>query len=731
MDDELQSVTGESADNFPVHQNWPAGWDAAEQFVGGQILEGDDGFGVIPQAWEETAALVFSYLEAKGMAGQKLATQADDSVGLLKVVLADLKIRADGDLDNWLLGTLVQKIHDATETDHLAKRLRGDRGSHFEQRVRDSLFARGQTTGGSSASATSPEVCFPARGRLRISVDKLDTAQRTDRDRQQLEKWHGLLVDYLIEGEVPGLELAKRTADTRRTLVGFAGKTRCGTLKSYLKHWGRFRLWAITQVGTPWPRDIEVYIDYLFVLAEQPCACSVPQVTLQSMNWMEKVAGFTTSGQISKQPMFVQTLEAVTLMVAGVGVPVRKAPRFPAVVLASMALYVKDSSFPKLWRFHLGGVLFRCWATLRFDDAQHIFPQKLRRIGDTVVTELMRSKTSGAGKRNRELPIAVSIQACVINSGWMGVWLQLLESLDLGDVDYLVPAIMADGQKFSRRAMTYAESSALTQKILSTLMVPVHTASTGWIASSTSLKLLAIRGCWPEHSPRSVMPSYAAILEREKDKRDMLGRWSAGGSDDYNRCFRVVVVEMQLAVGRALRKGAGLNVLHEADITDSLIRFLVERRGFTKDAAITHTASFNSCMSNFLSKLAEVGEDDTVELISDETLPLFPSLPVNSTNQTETEFVQPTAKAGVRKVVERNEKYLISYSKGRVHAKLHLAKGGCVWANSELLDFAVFTEVTPNLYDSRCKFCWPSKAPVTEAESTESETSSDDGGAEE
>ena len=207
----------------------------------------------------------------------------------------------------------------------------------------------------------------------------------------------------------------------------------------------------------------------------------------------------------------------------------------------------------------------------------------------------------------------------------------------------------------------------------------------------------------------------------------MLGRWSAGGSDDYNRCFRVIVVQMQLAVGKALRQGAGLNVLHEADIIDSLVRFLVERRGFARDSATALAASFNSCMSNFLSKIAEVGEDpDLVECVSPDVSILLPSTSTDSQHPTETGFLQPAAKAGGRKALERQEKFLVNYSKGRVHGKLHLAKGGCVWANSELLDFAVFAKVTPDLYDSRCKFCWPLKTLNEVNDSTESETSSEE-----
>jgi len=77
-----------------------------------------------------------------------------------------------------------------------------------------------------------------------------------------------------------------------------------------------------------------------------------------------------------------------------------------------------------------------------------------------------------------------------------------------------------------------------------------------------------------------------------------------------------------------------------------------------------------------------------------------------------------------RKRVQRPEKFLITYNRGRKLARLHRTTDRCPWAKLELKDFTMHDTVVPEMYDRRCRLCWPNKAEDSEAMS-ESDTSSE------
>jgi hypothetical protein len=63
--------------------------------------------------------------------------------------------------------------------------------------------------------------------------------------------------------------------------------------------------------------------------------------------------------------------------------------------MASLELYVCNEARPKARRLKAFSILLKCNATLREDDIQHLHPERLRYMGQIVVSELTRTKTSG------------------------------------------------------------------------------------------------------------------------------------------------------------------------------------------------------------------------------------------------------------------------------------------------------------------------------------------------
>ena len=70
------------------------------------------------------------------------------------------------------------------------------------------------------------------------------------------------------------------------------------------------------------------------------------------------------------------------------------------------------------------------------------------------------------------------------------------------------------------------------------------------------------------------MPTAAAVLNFTKAERDVLGGWSAEGSERYTRAARHRIATMQLHVARTFQQYEDTDPLAEADAIDALDEFL-------------------------------------------------------------------------------------------------------------------------------------------------------------
>ena len=211
------------------------------------------------------------------------------------------------------------------------------------------------------------------------------------------------------------------------------------------------------------------------------------------------------------------------------------------------------------------------------------------------------------------------------------------------------------------------------------------------------------------------MPSLALFVESDKSKRDMLGRWRPSGADDYARTFRHVVVTFQVNISVALRSGEGAGLMQEADIVDRASRFLRERKYAEEELISTVCSAWSVELESFSKYL---GRFSTCVVPAADLLSV--PLPVHFPETTP--ITEGLSKEKVRLV--RTNKFLISYSRDRRVARLHLAAKGCYWASSELKDSELLDKVNSSQYNARCKFCFPQLAAATILENESSSESS-------
>ena len=92
-------------------------------------------------------------------------------------------------------------------------------------------------------------------------------------------------------------------------------------------------------------------------------------------------------------------------MSQGVTKPVRKAPQTPLSFLVVWEAMVVQVALPVFTWMFAWFWLVRCWAAMRFDDHRGLLPASVKVANGRLTATLVRTKTSGVGKKREELYI--------------------------------------------------------------------------------------------------------------------------------------------------------------------------------------------------------------------------------------------------------------------------------------------------------------------------------------
>ena len=670
--------------------------------------------GFAPNSYQDLTDAVMERLRAVGITGSKLAAQEGFESEVLTQALKEMEVAASYEARSFVLAHLYRAVEQAQVFARLQKRAGGGSSSAWEQRVHDVVanFVEGRSAQFSAAhTSLSPILPVPPRGILGRQRAQGTVTQQVDekatKEAAVLERCQALLIFYIIEADTPSSREAASSADQRRAIANLVGKTRGSTASGYLRRWGIMRTWLIQVGAAAWPSTVGPLLDYIQMVSDEPCRPTVPQAWLQAIQWMYKLGGFSGEGDLSQHQLVLKAVERITVERSGSALPVLQAARYPTLILASLELVVTDVSYPPFRRIHAGAMLFKSWGTLRYDDIQRIHRKKLRMVGSVAQTELMTTKTSGPGKRIKQLPVVVSVHAQLLESEWLVTFLDLVATHLPKDRPYLLDRCSGDYMTTLDKELRYTQASALSRNILRGLKIPTK-QNGSWVESDVSAVPEELVDMFTEHSPRSVVPSLALFVEEDKSKRDMVGRWRPSGSDDYSRTFRYVVAMIQARITSALKAGEGAGRTNEADVIDRAGRYLRERKDESEERIETVCTGWDKTLREFCIYLGKHSnstfDPESVSLSS--LVPLDPC-------------IEPLVKEmqGLKKAVKRTSKYIVSYSRGSRVARLHKASNGCYWASTELRDCQVFDEVDSSMYNARCKFCWPQLAKDSDSQS--------------
>jgi hypothetical protein len=315
--------------------------------------------------------------------------------------------------------------------------------------------------------------------------------------------------------DAPILDELQGALDPERALQCLTGSFRASTVRGYVRAWNCFQKWLWMTKAKRIRTSAADYIDYIFFRRDEPCGKTIPLTFLQAVKWIEMKAGLDQAYCFSSSVAFKAVVERVSAELQSEAPPIKRAPRMFARIVEEMESYVLCQDRPVYLRCIAWIRLIKIWATLRYDCHTHIDPADIRFYEGRLTVTLRHSKTTGANKRVKELPIILSEHAFVRDHTWLERGFELLRSIAPHQRNYLLPAPSKQWRGAIKKMATYEVAASAGHALLEDLR-----------RTSDDSKLLPreVVPFFTEHSERATAPSILATLQVPKSDRDLLGQ---------------------------------------------------------------------------------------------------------------------------------------------------------------------------------------------------------------
>ena len=348
-----------------------------------------------------------------------LRNLVDSAAGIATRMWREERSRGSGD---WL------QAH--RESEQAVKRRRLDRRA--EEVARDKVTMVG----------TARRYRWPTRLGRRLARAE-EPQQREEIEKEERRRWLDELRTLLHRGNAPvaqavGLrdmgEITNRIGKGRRAL----------TLIKHVKVWARFEAWMLETFGYPWPRRAKEVAVYLESRASEPCGPSVPAAFYKTLMFMEFAGEVEEDARLHNSVAVRNTLEEINLRLSEGPEKVRRqAKLIPATVIEAMERIVVDETEPFYHRAFAWYKLIKVWSCARFSDTTGLPWNSVGWDIDGLTGELVRTKTTGPGKKVWKMAVHVCKRAWLAEPEWLFIgyilWKDMGKSVGLEERDYLLP----------------------------------------------------------------------------------------------------------------------------------------------------------------------------------------------------------------------------------------------------------------------------------------------------
>ena len=243
------------------------------------------------------------------------------------------------------------------------------------------------------------------------------------------------------------------------------------------------------------PGDV---LQYLGQRASEPCGTSVLTSALAALKVIEQACEVEPDKCFSQAPElanFIKEHAADLGSHASRGITVRKGERYPVMLVVSLEITVVDIALPKYKRAYVWVKLMKYWAALRGDDLQWLSPKDVQLGSRGLECTLIRTKTTGPGKRIEKMFAYVSRQAWYAKEKWLETGWMLWAEFQY-DRDYFVPCA-ARGLGGVRRTMAhYGDLVNYSQALFAESRAPVSGAADPLTWTRIASGGREIHSCW-------------------------------------------------------------------------------------------------------------------------------------------------------------------------------------------------------------------------------------------
>lgn len=425
-------------------------------------------------------------------------------------------------------------------------------------------------------------------------LNRPPVSQRVSTDEQLRDEWATKAVEIIARmGWLPAIENRDEGYLLRLKLRLKRG-LRMRTIRQRVQTLDRMQRWCTLEAGQAWFSSVDKLEDFLMEMARNkaPGVSSYERVRL-ALVYVEAAVDppvHLNFGDLAAPKLLMKELALKAEETKASAK--REAPMLLLALLLRMERLVLGDG-PNYIRAYAWVKLIAFWAAIRGEDGSWLQASSLvLTAGVGFVGNLLRTKTTGVGKKVKPREIFVADNAYLWKKDWLRCGLELWEEEDVSR-DNLILLPNSDMSGFRNIGAEVQDRVALTRHTLGmaarvSLVTPT-TPADRWTGKY-----------WTEHSSRNTLWSIARVLNVPKEATDALGGWSAANSSSevYIHTKRQNTGRVQSLVAKFARdaieaKNADqdfTDILGERAVLDKSEEFLTKNG--VVDHEIDHLATF-------------------------------------------------------------------------------------------------------------------------------------------
>ena len=376
------------------------------------------------------------------------------------------------------------------------------------------------------ARTLMPRMSWPTRYQRRMHHAQED-AQREkieeeERDRQIRKLMELLNAAELIDGDDKRGEEASVWMVRRRAM----GR-RANTLRAHVRMGQRMQEFTSAALGRSWfegPGDV---MDYIAGRVEEPCGKSVPASVYSALKFLEMSAEIPREKRISEDETLRNFMAEISKSHWWVSREKASAHRLVLAVVMCLEFLVMIDEESLYIRLYAWFKLVKLWGMLRWSDTLGIPASRVRfHRKEGLVGEIVRSKTTGVGRRVEVQTFYISDKAWLLSETWLEEGYRIFERFGVEARNEKRDFLMARPNKgldgFRSSMVSYSDAMSMSRAILRELRAQMR--------SGGEMEFLIVDdevgSFWSEHSERVTMASWAGALKIPQEVIKRWGRWA-------------------------------------------------------------------------------------------------------------------------------------------------------------------------------------------------------------